>query len=573
MPSPHALWSSLAKSGPWSLTAVELEDLPRAGHGVTAASLTINVLSLALPAVLLQIYDRIIPNNATDTLLLLVLGLIVALLIDAALRIMRSSFLGWHAAQFEQIAGCRAVGRLLAADVGEFEREPPGVHLDRLAAVDSLRDFLSGQSRLLVVDLPFVLLFLGLIAFIGGLIVLVPIMALLCLAIAAYFVGRELKEALQDRADLDDRRYSFIIEILSGITTVKGLAMEPLMQRRYDRLLEGNASSTYRATFFSNLAQGLGTGFSNLTMVAIAAIGSLLVIDGFMSIGGLAACTLLAGRSVQPPLRALSLWTQFQNITVARGRLRRIFELEREAPPDADPIGDLKGEIELCDLSYGYGQDELLFEQINLSIAPGEVIGVTGATGGGKSTLLMLMMNALKPLAGSVRFDGRDAREVDTESLRSQIAYLPQNAVLFKGTIMDNLTSFRGAEKFDDAMEAVRLLRLDDKINRLPAGYETTVGDGAFEALPTGLQQGIAIARALVDKPRIILFDEANSGLDQQSDDVLKGAINQLKGKVTVVLVSHRPSLLALADRLYHLENRTLTPAPDPAHTEAGATA
>ena len=563
MSSPTTMLAKLAKAGRWSPGAIELGtiglgDLPRASRGVTSASLTINILSLALPAVLLQIYDRIIPNTATDTLLLLVLGLIAALLIDAVLRVSRATVLGWHAAQFEQMAGCRAVGRLLYSEIGEFEREAPGVHLDRLTAVDSLRDFLSGQAKVLVVDLPFVLLFLGLVAFIGGILVLVPLAALVLLAGAAFFVGQRLKLALERRASLDDRRYSFIIEVLTGINTVKGLAMEAQMLRRYDRLQETSAASTYSATFYSNLAQSLGAGFSNLTMVAVGSVGAILVINGQLSIGGLAACTLLSGRSVQPPLRALSLWTQFQNITVARERLQQIFDLAPEAAPDAPQADEIEGEIELKQVTFGYDDEAPLFDDINLKIGKGEVIGISGITGCGKSTLLMLIMNALKPNEGEICFDGHDIRDLDPHSLRNQIAYLPQSAVLFKGTIMDNLTSFGGPQKINEALEAARLLRLDEAINRLPTGYETKVGDGAFEALPTGLQQGIAMARALAGKPRVVLFDEANSGLDQRSDDILKAAVGTLKGDATVILISHRPSLLALADRQFLLEGGKL---------------
>ena len=573
MPSPTTLLAELAKSGRWSPSAIELDNLPRPSRGVTAASLTINVLSLALPAVLLQIYDRIIPNTATDTLLILMLGLVAALLIDAVLRVARSNILGWHAAQFEQIAGCRAVERLVSSDIGSFEREAPGVHLDRLTAVDTLRDFLSGQAKILIVDLPFVLLFLGLVAFMGGWLVLVPMAALVLLAGAALLVGRRLKLALESRATLDDRRYSFIIEVLTGINTVKGLAMEAQMQRRYDRLQESSAASTYDATFFSNLAQGLGAGFSNLTMVGVGALGSILVINGQLSIGSLAACTLLAGRSVQPPLRALSLWTQFQNITVARERLQQIFDMEPEAGADAEQAGEIQGEIELRNLTFGYPDAPPMFCDVNLLIRSGEVIGIRGDTGSGKSTLLMLILNALKPNKGSVRFDGQDIRDLDPHSLRDQIAYLPQSAMLFKGTIMDNLTSFAGPAKINQALEAASLLRLDQAINRLPAGYETRVGEGAFEALPTGLQQGIAMARALAGTPKVVLFDEANSGLDQRSDEILKTAIASLKGKATIILVSHRPSLLALADRQFLLQDSQLVLKTEPQRPKEEASA
>lgn len=573
MSSPTTLLSELAKSGRWSPSASELDDLPRPSRGITAASLTINVLSLALPAVLLQIYDRIIPNTATDTLLILMLGLVVALLIDAVLRVARSNILGWHAAQFEQIAGSRAVDRLLSSDIGSFEREAPGVHLDRLNAVDTLRDFLSGQARILVVDLPFVLLFLGLVTFIGGLLVLVPLAALLLLAGAALIVGRQLKLALESRAALDDRRYSFIIEVLTGITTVKGLAMEAQMQRRYDRLQESSAASTYETTFYSNLAQGLGAGFSNLTMVGVGALGAILVIDGQLSIGSLAACTLLAGRSVQPPLRALSLWTQFQNITVARERLQQIFDIEPEAAADAEAAGEIRGAIELRSVSFAYPGSPPLFRDVTLAIGAGEVVGISGDTGSGKSALLMLILDALKPSKGEIRFDGRKIRDLNPHSLRRQIAYLPQSAMLFKGTIMDNLTSFGGPAQIKQALEAARLLRLDEAINRLPGGYETKVGEGAFEALPTGLQQGIAMARALAGAPKVVLFDEANSGLDQRSDETLKTAIAGLKGRATIILVSHRPSLLALADRQFLLQDNQLKLKPVPLAPQEEASA
>ena len=231
------------------------------------------------------------------------------------------------------------------------------------------------------------------------------------------------------------------------------------------------------------------------------------------------------------------------------------------------------GDIELRGVSFGYGDEEPLLRDIDLRIGEGEVIGISGDTGSGKSTLLMLIMNALKPTSGEVHFDGRDIRDLDPYSLRRQIAYLPQSAVLFKGTIMDNLTSFDGPAKFPEAVEAAKLLRLDEAINRLPAGYETKVGDGSFEALPTGLQQGIAMARALAGTPKVVLFDEANSGLDQRSDEILKTAIASLKGKATIILVSHRPSLLALADRQFLLQDNQLKPKaePQPAQEEASA--
>lgn len=543
----------------WSRGAAAMPSSPRVGVAVLLASLSINVLSLGLPVVILQVYDRILPSAATETLLFLIVGLSVVLMLDGVLRVARSFITGWTAARFEHLASCAAIDRLLSTDITSFERDAPGIHLDRINGIDALRDFHAGQAKLLLVDLPFVLLFLGLIWIIAGPLVLVPLILLALLAITAILVGRSLKQSLHDRADLDDRRYNFIIEALSGIQTVKVLAMEALLQRRYERLQESGAATTYRSTFLSNIATAVGSLFSNLTMVSVAAVGATYVMASELSIGALAACTLLAGRAVQPLLRALGLWTQFQNIQVAEQRVERLFSLEPEARDAEETAGRLSGAIELQDVSFAYGEDEpVLLDSVNLKVEPGEIIGVSGGTGSGKTSLLMLMMNALRPTGGRVLCDGIDVSRFKPDTLRRQIAYLAQGAILFQGTILENITMFRGSEAVEQALAAAQLLGLDKQIHRLPAGFETRVGDGAQDELPNGLKQGIVMARALAGDPRVILFDEANSALDSRSDSVLKAALQSLKGGPTMILVSHRPSLLKLADRVFAIEHGTI---------------
>ena len=558
----------------WSRGATAMPGAPQVGPSVLLASLSINLLSLALPVVILQVYDRILPNSATETLLFLMVGLVVVLMLDGILRVVRSHITGWTAARFEHLAGCAAVDRLLSTDITAFERDAPGIHLDRISAIDALRDFHAGQAKLLIVDLPFVLLFLGLIWIIAGPLVLVPVVLLAVLAVTAILVGLALKQSLHERADLDDRRYNFIIEALSGIHTVKVMAMEALLQRRYERLQESGAATTYRSTFLSNVATAIGSLFSNLTMVSVAAVGATYVMATELSIGGLAACTLLAGRAVQPLLRALGLWTQFQNIQVASQRVDTLFSLEPEARAADDNAGKLSGAVELQNVSFAYGADEpTLFDKINLKIKPGEIIGISGGTGSGKTSLLMLMMNALRPTEGRVLFDGIEVSHYKPDTLRRQVAYLAQNAVLFQGTILENITMFRGSEATEAGLAAAQLLGLDKQIHRLPAGFETRVGDGAQDELPTGLKQGIVMARALAGNPCLILFDEANSALDSRSDSVLKGALQSLKGGPSMVLVSHRPSMLKLADRVFEIDNGKLVQRPTDGAQSATAAA
>lgn len=558
---PSSATTHQAAGANWSYGLQGAPPHPAAGPSVLLASLTLNVLSLGLPIVILQVYDRILPNAALETMFWLTFGLCAILVLDGFFRTARAYVTGWSAARFEHSAACRAVDRLLGSDIGSYERQPPGVYLDRIQAIDVLRDYYAGQARLLMIDLPFVVLFVGLIWFIGGSLVLIPIVLLGLLGVVAWHIGGTLKQALAARAEIDDRRFSFIIEVLSGIQTAKLLAMEALLQRRYERLQESGASSTYRATFLSNVAQNLGSFLSNLTMVSVASFGAVLVISGDLTIGGLAACTMLSGRTVQPLLRALGVWTQFQNIEVAQKRLDELFELAPETDQLTARSPQVSGAIELRDVTFGYGADEPpIFSNLNLKVAPGEVIGISGLTGSGKSTLLMLTMGVFRPTSGEVLLDDVNVADCDPYVIRPQIGYLPQSAVLFQGTILDNLTMFRGPEAVDDALDAARSLGLDEIIHRLPEGYETKVGDGAEDDLPAGIKQGIAMARVLACRPRVILFDEANNAFDRKADLALKHALEKLKGKATMVLVSHRPSILALADRIYDLRDRRLAP-------------
>ncbi len=536
------------------------------GGGVLLASLALNVLSLALPIVILQVYDRILPNQARDTFSLLIIGLVGVLLIDGFFRTARAYITGWNAARLEHLAGCRAIDRMLAADIGQFEKSPPGVHLERLYAIDQLREFHAGQGRFIMIDLPFVGVFLILIWFIGGQLVLFPVGLLAVLGGLGLWLGRRLKQMIHERVELDDRRYSFIIEVLSRIQTVKLLAMEPLLLRRYERLQENGALGTYKITRLSNLTQSLGALFSSLVMISVAAMGATMVIADQLSIGGLAASTLLAGRSVQPLLRGLGIWAQVQSVAVAQERIAELFALPPESGGNEKTWEELTGAIELKKVTFSYRNDDPMFEGLDISITPGEVIGVSGGTGAGKTSLLMLMMGLLRPNAGQVLYDGMDVSEMDPCSLRRQISFLPQNPSLFRGSILDNLTMFQDAERVDEALDAAKTIGLHDKVCRLPAGYRTEIGDGAADQLPSGMRQLIVIARALAGRQRVILFDEANSAFDSQTDAHLKQVLAKLKGKTTMVLVSHRPSILALSDRIYDIKYGKLVERPQTAH-------
>ena len=525
------------------------------------ASITINILALALPLALLQVYDRILPNEAESTLLLLMLGIGAAVVLEGFLKLGRTYISGWAGAKFEHLAGVSAVERLLMTNLADFEQEGSGVHLERLGSLNTLKDFYSGQAFLTIWDVPFAILFLGLIAYLAGWLVAIPVVVLVVFILFAVFFGKRLKKAVQERMTADDRRYNFIIEVLAGIHTVKSMAMESQMLRRYERLQESCAVADGAVAMGSTNSQSLGTVFSQLTTVAVVCGGALLVIDNQLTIGGLAACTMLAGRAMQPLQRAVGIYTRFQTILIARERLKDLWKLQPEVKAGMPKIGHIDGALELRDVEFRFGKDDEkpVLEGINVRLKAGEAMGIAGDNGSGKTTLLWLMMGALRPTEGEVYVDGEDLRGFDPHSYRSQIAYLPQLGELFQGTIMDNITMFRGEEYEEAATATAELLGLDDVVSQLPMGYETRVGDGASDALPRGIKQRIAIARALVDQPRIVLFDEANTAIDGSGDNILREMLEKLKGHATMVLVTHRPSMLKLCDQVFDLKDGHLT--------------
>lgn len=542
---------------------------------IIMTSTALNVLALALPIMILQVYDRIIPNNATDTLLLLVIGVGAALILEAFFRLARSYITAYSGAQFEHITGCRALGRTLGTDIAHFEKESAGVYIHRFNAIDSLREFMSGSNILVFIDLPFAIIFLGMVGYIGGTLVLVPLILLFVFGLITLLVGRSLRTYLGEKSVWEDRRYNFLIEVLTGIHTVKGLALEAQMVRRYERLQETTAGVLQKVTFQNMIAQSLGALFSQMTLVSVAAAGSLFVIDGNLTIGGLAACTLLSGRALQPLMRAMGVWTHYQNIQLAKTRVNALLQLPQagrsELKSDAQNQNAARGpessghglSLTFEDVSFRYSEnDPLLFENLNCKFEAGTTNAIVGHNSAGKTSLLWMGMGLLQPTSGRILLDGEDITTLSADFIHERIAYLPQTGAVFHGTIMDNLTTFRKGSYIDAAMEKSLQLGLDEVIKRMPFGYDTVVGDGAADGLPGGIRQRIAIARALVNQPDVILFDEANTSLDAKGDEILKNTLLNLKGQATVLMVSLRPSLLKIADHGYRILDHNLVPTP-----------
>lgn len=551
---PHLL-PPRSSSGIWAELRSRAAPSRRA---VVLATVGINTLALALPIFILQVYDRVLPNGTGTSLLVLAFGLAVALAVEIALRVLRSRIATWTAARLEHLLRCRLMERILSTSVTAFGGRTAAGYLDGLNAVQTLRDFEATQRLEIRVDLVFAVFYLFLIAFLGTWLAIVPLALLVLSAIAGLSVGSRLHASVADRTAADTRRYDVLLSLLGGIPSVKALALNGIMMRRVEQLQEDSARAVRGLMFYGTVAQSVTVLFAQLNTVLLLGFGALLVLHGGLTLGALAACMLLSGRALQPIQTAMGAWANFQSIRIAREQAEAILALPSEGREDALRFA-IGGTLELHDVTVPHPSGGApVIDGVNLTVRPGEIVGIEGAPGSGKTTLLHVMLGLVEPSAGAVRADGRDLRAIAPEAFRRQTALLPRNGVVFDGTVLDNLSNFREGESVNEALYLAFLLGLDDPIRRLPLGFDTPLGGG--DVLPAGLRQRIAIVRELVDRPKLILFDEADGGLDADSRTRLVTLLRQLAEDATLVLVSASPDILALASRRYRLVAGRLMP-------------
>ena len=522
---------------------------------VLVSSFAINILALALPIVILQFYDRIIPNQSSGTFWALTAGMFVVVCLDLLIKTLRSTILSWEGARFDHKASVDAMDQILQADNLAFESRPAGFYIDRIHALENIQEFYSGQSILLLIDFPFVLIYLVLICVIAGPLVFIPLVLLAVFLLVSVWTGRQLRDSLESRSNMEDRRQNFVIELLHGIHTAKSMAMESLMLRRYERLQYQSAESIYDLSKVNSISQGFGASFSQLAVISFVGIGAIAVVHGALTVGGLAAGTMLTSRVLQPGLRAMGVWTQFQSVRLAIKKVNELFSIPLESDGHYKCQKAIGGKIELKHVSFSYqGTEERLLKDLSLVIEPGEMIGLTGNNGAGKSTLISLLSGFLQPETGSISIDQHPLSDFDIEFLRSQIGIVPQHGVIFEGTILENMTLYREGEAAEQAIAIAASLGLGEIISKFPDGLDTYIGGSAASSLSEGVKQMIVIVRSLVGNPKIIFFDDSNANFDVKNDKKLIEVIKEMKGSRTMVVVSHRPSLLRLCDRNFKLQ-------------------
>ncbi|MEJ2214484.1 MAG: ABC transporter transmembrane domain-containing protein, partial [Gammaproteobacteria bacterium] len=537
---------------------------------ILVGSLFANLLALAMPLAILQILDRVVKNNAMDTLFFITVGVVVALALSEVLNIVNGAITSWLGTRFEHNTIVKAVERLFRMPIREYNQREPGSYTEQLSATSQVAGFYSGKALLVLFDMPFIALYLVIIYLIAGWLVWIPVVILGIFALLIYTYGKLIGNQMIERHVSDDRRFGFLYEVLGGIHMVKTMMIERLMIRRYEKLKETNAGQMFKLARDGNLANSLGLVFTQVMMVTTIFGGSIVVLQGDMTPGSLAACMMLAVRSLAPLRQGLLLWVRYQEFMAADQRLKELMELPVRDDKDLKALPAVESSIELKDVSLSfvstvwdrvkkqeYKKVKTLFDKLSLTIRKGECIALKGESGSGKSRLLALLSALETPDEGEVLYDGHNLAEYLPQSVHQRVALLPQVATVVSGTILDNLTMFDDSLN-ERALALSRQLGLDDVVAGLRLGYETPLGENSKTSLPEGVAQLVTIARILVREPEVILFDEANIALDMEADIALKNYLADLKGKVTLVLVTPRPSYISMADSVYTIEGGRL---------------
>ncbi|MGD2131954.1 MAG: ABC transporter transmembrane domain-containing protein [Maricaulaceae bacterium] len=528
------------------------------------ATLAINILSLALPIMTLQVYDRILPNPGSGTLAAFLIGVCVAVTLEIALRFARAHVIGWNGAAFEHKASCEAARRVLGADLSKLASRGVGEQLHQLNAVGRLKDLYSGASVITIVELGFVAVFLGLIAYLASWLVLAPIAVLTVFVIHATIAGGRLRASLDERDRNDDMRHDFLIEALEGAHTIKSFALEREFERRYEHFEKRSSVAGYAVTEAAAGTFNIGMVFANVMIVTVIVIGAYLTLDGVITAGALIATVLLSGRLMQPVQRALALWARFQDIRLAAARTTEVMSTPQAPVAVADEGWPRDGRLLARGLGFGFGNGApALFSGIDLALEPGQAIAITGPSGEDKSVLLKLLAGVLSPTEGEVLIDDVRADAFSAKARASHVGLLSSKAVIFRGSLRDNLTRF-GLTPEKNARDVAALLKLDRDVAKLPSGFDTRLEGSSLDPLPPGLRQRIAIARALAPKPRIIIFDNADKDLDREGYAQVFDVLARLKDKVAMIIVSDDENLQSLATERRRLADGRLLALPDP---------
>ena len=540
-----------------------LEQLPVYKDIIGAAAL-INIFALAMPIFTMNVYDRVVPNNAVETLWMLSSGLLLVFGVDYTMRLLRGHFVDLASSRIdlklsalimERVLGMRLANR--PASVGSFAAN--------LRSFETVRDFIASATVTALIDLPFTLLFLLVILWISWPLVAFPILGIIGVLIYSYVIQYKMRELSETTFRAAAMRNATLIESLTALETIKSNGAEGLMQAKWEKTAAFLARTSARLRLLSSSAMNGAATLTQLVNLLIVIAGVYLINERWLTMGGLIACTMLAGRAMAPLGQVVGLLMQFENAKTALAGLEATMTTPGERAEESSFVHrpEIRGEIEFRNVSFTYpGHAQEVLRNVSFRIMPGERVVVLGRVGSGKTTLHKLMLGLYQPTEGAVFLDGVDLRQLDPADLRRNVGYVEQDTLLFYGSLRENI-ALRAPYADDLAIvTAAEVGGLTEFANRHPQGYDMVIGERGA-SLSGGQRQGVAIARAVLLDPPVLLLDEPTSSMDFTSESQFKERLSRFMQHKTMVIVTHRVSLIDLAERMIVIDDgRIVTDGP-----------
>ncbi len=531
------------------------------------ASIFVQLFGLVSPLAFMIVIDKVLSNNSMSTLDVLIFSLIIISVFEIILNALRTYLLSHTANRVDLTLGINLFKHLLNLPLSYFQSRQVGDTIARMKELEVVRQFITGSGILLILDMLFLVFFLIFMFLISPFLSLIVAGAIPFLFLASFVITPLLRSKLEDKYVIGAKNQSFLVEVLSGIETVKSSASEPIIREKWENRLAEQVKSGFASGNLANWINQSSATVSKVLSVLLLWFGAKEVMAGRLSVGQLIAFNMLSSRAIAPILRLSQIWKEFQQVKISIARIGDIFKVPVEPGfnPRKAELPKIQGSVVFDHVTFRYRPDgAVILDDVSFAVQPGEVVGIIGSTGSGKTTLMKLLQRLYVPEKGRVLIDGIDIALADSSWLRRQIGVVIQDGVLFNSSIRDNIALNAPGLTMDAVIEAARLAGAHEYILELQQGYDTVVGERGLQ-LSTGQRQRLAIARALASNPRMLILDEATSSLDYESEKLVQENMQKICAGRTVFLIAHRLSTVRHANRILTIERGRIVEFDTPA--------
>ena len=516
---------------------------------IVVAALAMHLIALSVPIFFQILVDKVVPNQAFSTLYTLTAGVGVLLLFDGAFNYLRNYLLAFVTRRLDHVVSTETIDHLLKLPIDYFHANPSGVTAFKLQEANNVRDFLASRLFNTLLDSLAVVIYLPVLLIYSWRLTLIVLVVSGVAFVALAIMAREFRLQLRDVNEIDGRRKAFLFEILNGIDTIKSMALEPRSALRWRRYTDEAAAKTLALDHTSARARSVIMTLERGMSVGIGAIGVLFVLNDQMTVGALIAFNMMGLRMAQPLIQASTLMQEYQKAVLSLKLLAQLMQTEPE-PAGGQLAPTIRGHIEFEQVTFHYPNSPApAIKDVSFVIEPGTVVGIVGRSGSGKTTITRLLQGLYRPQVGLVKMDGQDLKELDLAHVRTQIGVVLQENFLFRGTVRENIAITKPTASLDEVVRIAQLAGAHEFIQRLPHGYATMLEESATN-LSGGQRQRLAIARALIHDPPLLIFDEATSSLDPESEAILQQHFAAIARGRTIVIITHRLSFVAGADAI-----------------------